>query len=114
MKVITSCLIVGLLVTACAGTTMKINKVSLGMTKAEVIKVMEEEPYSTAAQDNVEYLKYYLKYGAWDVIAFDKYPEFYFIRLVDGKVESFGKMGDFDSTKVPETKKEIDLNIDSK
>ena len=35
----------------------------------------------------------------------------YFVRFKNGLVESYGKMGDFDSTKVPETKTTVDLNI---
>ncbi len=38
----------------------------------------------------------------------------FFVRIVDGKVESFGRRGDFDSTKVPESKTTLDVNIKNK
>ena len=34
-----------------------------------------------------------------------------YIRIIDGCVESYGRLGDFDSTKVPETT--LNLKIDS-
>lgn len=80
-----------------------INKVSLGMNKAQVIEVMGS-PTSTSATEGVEYLNYTL-IEAFGVNA----P--YFVRLKNGKVDAYGKRGDFDSTKVPENKTTIDLNI---
>jgi hypothetical protein len=93
----------------CAGTP-KMNTLSVGMTKAEVIAVMEREPDSTSAQRGVEYLTYLLWRDFWNRRPGD-YSDRFFVKLINGKVESFGKVGDFDSTKVPETKQTIDLNI---
>jgi hypothetical protein len=47
-----------LLLAACVGTSDRLNRVSLGMTKAEVISVMGE-PDSTAANASAEYLIYH-------------------------------------------------------
>jgi len=91
------------------------NNASLGMTKAEVIDSMGQ-PQSTSAIHGVEYLMYKLcttdgdfmhdyKCGRW---------EDFYVRLKDGKVDSYGTKGDFDSTKIPESKRTIDLNIDHK
>jgi len=85
------------------------NKLSLGMTKSQVIEAMGN-PDSTSAQGGAEYLKYNLWRDFWDRRPGD-YSDGYFVRLMNGKVESYGRMGDFDSTKVPETKQTIDLNI---
>lgn len=84
----------------------KINNVSLGMTKAEVVQVMGA-PDSTSAREGVEYLNYILLESADGIVG---YHSPYFIRIVGGKVEAYGRTGDFDSTKVPENKITIDLN----
>lgn len=88
-------------------TSPKINSVSVGMTKPQVIEVMGQ-PNSMRAIDNVEYLHYKLSdsgdwlYGTWGVPMRD-----YFIRLRDGTVDAYGKVGDFDSTNSPT----LNLNI---
>ena len=69
------------------------------MTKEEAIEVIGE-PTSTAARTGIEILRYRLSPGR------NIYEE-YFVRLVGGKVESYGRVGDFDSTKDPV----LDLNI---
>ena len=109
MKGILISTIVILFLYGCAGTP-KMNRLSVGMTKAEVISVMDREPDSTSAQGGVEYLTYLLWRDFWDRRPGD-YSDRFFVRLINGKVESYGKAGDFDSTKVPETKQTIDLNI---
>lgn len=76
-----------LLVTLLAGciTANQLNDVRIGMTKDQVISLLGK-PDSTSAQANIEYMTYYLTtdngYGR-DV------P--YMVRMVDGKVESFGR-----------------------
>ena len=88
-------------------TAQKMNKLNLGMTKAEVIKVMGN-PTSISAKGNTEYLNYRLK----ETTDMYEWGTMYFIRIIDGKVDSYGRLGDFDSTKVPESKATIDLNIE--
>jgi hypothetical protein len=83
--------------TACA-TANKMNKLSLGMTKAEVINSLGN-PNSTSAQGGAEYLMYEL--SPTDDMAFYGITRPYFVRIINGKVESYGNMGDFDSTKDP-------------
>lgn len=76
-----------LLVTLLAGcmTADRLNDVRIGMTKDQIISLLGK-PDSTSAQANIEYLTYYLTtdngYGR-------DMP--YMVRLVDGKVESFGR-----------------------
>ncbi len=97
------------LLMGCTGTTANLNKVSIGMTKTEVTKVIGR-PDSVSAQGNVEYLIYYWATPKQIFADENSLPE-YFVRLVNGKVESYGKKGDFDTTIVPESKQTIDLNI---
>ena len=86
------------------------------MTKSEVIGIMGQ-PQSVSAKDGMEYLLYTLgeglklgndPFGRTKII-----PErnLYYIRFRAGIVDSFGRVGDFDSTKIPETKQTIDVNI---
>lgn len=92
-------------VTSGCATANKLNNVSLGMSKQEVISELGP-PVSTSAKEGVEYLKYFF---VEKDVRDGKTP--YYVRLVNGKVESYGRVGDFDSTKTPETKSTIDLNI---
>lgn len=89
--------------TGCANSH-KINRVEIGMTKKQVIQEVGS-PSSIAAQKNREYLRYFL-YSTDDDAFYGRATEYY-VRIIDGKVESFGKMGDFDSTQQPSSKIEI-------
>jgi hypothetical protein len=77
-------MLAGALLAGCE-TSAKLNEVRIGMTKAEVTALMGT-PDSTSAQANVEYMTYYLTseagYGR---------DQPYMVRLVNGKVESFGR-----------------------
>ena len=95
-----------ILLVFCSGciTSQSLNSIDIGMTKADVIKKLGS-PHDRKAQDNTEYLIYYLiPYGELD-------SKEYFVRLVNGRVESYGRPGDFDSTKIPETKSNVDLTV---
>ena len=85
----------GTLIVAACATARRMNRLSIGMTKQEVISVMGQ-PVSTAAYGNTELLRYSLSTPdqVWHGI-----EEEYFVRLVDGKVESYGMAGDFDSAR---------------
>ena len=96
-----------LIIMGCA-TAHRINSISPGMTKEEVIKIMGP-PVSVSAKDGVEYLNYKLSETGND--AFMGWATPYFIRIINGRVDAYGRMGDFDSTKIPEIKSTIDLNI---
>lgn len=96
MKAIFAILVLMILF-GCA-TAYKMNKVVLGMTKTEVIQALGK-PVSVSAQGKSEYLNYKLSETSDDAACGWATP--YYVRLVDGKVESYGRMGDFDSTKDP-------------
>ena len=103
------------------GSQENLNRNSIGMTKQEVIAQMGP-PSSTAAKEGIEYLTYELTDGTSGGAAAAcagagvltiglvySMPECrggkehdFFVRLVNGKVDSYGKRGDFDSTQVPE------------
>ena len=97
-------LLVLVVLVGCA-TASKTNGLSLGMTKAQVLAVMGQ-PASTAADSEVEVLRYKLSATGHD--AFHHRTEEYFVRLVSGKVERFGKAGDWESgkgaTQIPKQK----------
>lgn len=78
-------------------TQKDLSKISVGMSKQDVIAQLGK-PKDVAVQGRVEYFTYEGEAGYFDGrIGGD----FKFIRFIDGKVESFGKKGDFDSTKDP-------------
>jgi hypothetical protein len=100
----------------CATSSKKMNSLSIGMTKEQVVALVGE-PKSTRAIDGTEYLMYHLAEGVEVKRDFlgNGYLNHkrgdYFVRIRNGKVDAYGHVGDFDSTKIPETKQTIDLNI---
>lgn len=66
-------------------TADRLNNVHIGMTKDQITSLLGQ-PDSTSAQANIEYLTYY--FAAESGNGRDQ-P--YSVRLVDGKVESFGR-----------------------
>jgi Short C-terminal domain/SmpA / OmlA family len=79
-----SLLVAVALLGGCA-TADKLNNIRVGMTKDQALAIMGK-PDSTSGTANVEYLTYYLEgdgtYGR---------DRPYMLRVVDGKVESFGR-----------------------
>jgi hypothetical protein len=72
------------LVGGCA-TSDQLNNIRIGMTKDQVIAILGKSD-SMSAQANVEYLTYFL-----DAPNLNGREQPYMVRLVDGKVESFGR-----------------------
>lgn len=79
----------------------RMNSVSLGMTKAQVIEQIGE-PISVSAEKGVEYLHY-----RFFEVAFGPYMP-YFVRIKEGRVDSYGRTGDFDTTRAPTTRIEVE------
>ena len=72
-----------LILTSCAHFTgAHMSRINPGMSKAEVIKQLRE-PKSVGGAGSVEVLHYVEDKGWWQF-------DYYFVRLVDGKVESYG------------------------
>jgi hypothetical protein len=87
MKKLIMLLSVILVLTSCARFKgSKMVHVSPGMTKAEVVHALGK-PNSVGGSGNVEVLHYAEDIGWWRL-------RYYFVRLVDGKVESYGPEGD--------------------
>lgn len=111
-------LMTGLIGCAAAPRASKMNEVSLGMSKAQVIAAIGT-PDTSSAIDGVEYLVYGLHEeltgservsctaisvlslgtGAWQCRGAE---DDYFVRIENGAVTAYGRVGDFDSTQVPE------------
>jgi hypothetical protein len=78
----------------CHTTSQDLNRLNLGMTKQQVVGTLGE-PHTTAAQGNIEFLTYWLdreNMGGKDE---------YFVKLVDGKVTTYGHKGDFGTAVMP-------------
>jgi len=95
---------ISVLVLAGCATTDRINRVNIGMTKEQVVAVMGQ-PTSTTANTEVEYLVYRLSVGVY--LGQTTYEEPYYVRLRGGRVDSYGRVGDLDSTKDPTLKLDI-------
>ena len=76
-----------LLLFGCASQSRIMNRLELGMTRAEVVEAMGE-PKSSSAIKDIEFLKYRLRSGGG-------FTDEYYIRLQAGKVNAFGRVGDF-------------------
>jgi outer membrane protein assembly factor BamE (lipoprotein component of BamABCDE complex) len=104
-----SLLLAILILSACvAPTAYKINSVQIGMDKEEVISLIGA-PGSISATGSTEYLNY--RFSETEKQAMHGYTSPYYVRLVNGVVDSYGKTGDFDSTQKPSIKVEKDENI---
>ncbi len=96
------------IVAAGCATANKISKVKIGMTRAEVISNIGK-PASVSAKGKMEYLNYSLSETGDHALYGITTP--YYVRLIDGRVESYGRLGDFDSTKTPSIRVESDQRI---
>lgn len=70
-------------------TTRRINRLQMGASREEVIRLLGQ-PDSISASRNAEVLHYQLR----DSIN-DWYASPYYIRIIDGKVDSFGRLGTY-------------------
>ena len=98
------------LLVGCASTkSLNLSSVSIGMDKQKVI-ALKGEPFRVAAIDGLEYFIYRgidlnRQNSPADLLVMPfvlldgKAALEVFIRFKDGKVEAYGRLGDFDSTK---------------
>lgn len=103
-------LAITLLAPGCMTPTSRLNRISVGMTKEEVTNAIGQ-PVSTAAQGGAEVFRYHLSTPE-QVMWTGGYNE-HFVRFVGGRVESYGRMGDFDSTKNPTVEVKTDSKVSS-
>jgi hypothetical protein len=95
---------IAILLSACATMSSSMHDVSIGMTEQEVESKLGR-PVSKSANGTVEYMNYSMYESTWD-----PRPTKYFVRLIDGKVQAYGRLGDFNSTKDPT----VNVNINQK
>lgn len=107
---ISSSALLVLFFSGCATNQPKLNKVSLGMNKQQVVSV-EGAPSSISAKGQTEYLIYKHCNGFRGIVTgrCNGVEEKYYVRLVNNRVDSYGKVGDFDSTQ--NQTETINLNI---
>lgn len=93
-----------MLLTSGCSSVPKFNKIELGMTEDQTIELLGE-PESIAVQGNSKYHEY----ASWWGLSLNEY-QLWYVRFIDGVVESFGRRGDFDSTK--DATQNINIQID--
>lgn len=108
------CMLVLVCATLSCGTVTHYGKrpdftmLSIGDSKSRVIELYGK-PEESAAKGGSEY--YIYTYAPWyDHNGADGNKEFYYVRFVNGIVESYGRHGDFDSTKPQESTVNININ----
>ncbi|WP_243323608.1 DUF2845 domain-containing protein [Geothrix sp. SG200] len=90
-----------------------LTRVSVGMRKDEVIQALGK-PTRMAVQGSVEYLEYEsYENSGWDWKGKRNFKSM-FVRIMNGKVDSFGQKGDFDYTKNPTTDINVKQQIEAK
>ncbi len=97
---------------ACNKPEVDLTRVSVGMSKEEVTKLLGK-PTRVAVNGRTEYFEYeaYDKASIGFAVGIKQNIRQLFVRFIDGRVDSFGKKGDFDSTKNPTTEQKIDLKV---
>ena len=95
-----------LMMLGCGTPPPSFDRISVGMTK-EQVKAVIGKPDAVATQGKTEYWNYKETWGG-ALIGEGQLRGWWFVRFIDGKVESFGQRGDFDSTKDPTNKVIID------
>jgi hypothetical protein len=80
-------LVIAGLIWGCAGSANKLDSIQLGMTRDQVIQVMGK-PDHVSARENVVFLNYKLRSQSI-------FADEYFVRITEGKVDLFGRRGDF-------------------
>lgn len=85
MKIILCLLAAALLAAGCLTKSSEINHLSLGLSRAEAVKIMGT-PASVTADANAEYLNYLLRESM-------NTPVPYEVKIVSGKVASYGRAG---------------------
>ena len=100
MKTYVSLCLIALMFILCGcKSTPQFSKLEVGMTRAQVIEILGD-PFTQKAQRGVIYF-IYRDYNHPLASSNGNYNPQHFVRFIDGRVESFGDQGDFDSTKDP-------------
>ena len=91
-------IVAAVLLVGCASTkSLTFSTISIGMNKEKVI-ALKGEPFRVAAMDGLEYFIYRgFDKELFKPNGFSVYEAF--IRFKDGKVDAYGRLDDFDSTR---------------
>ena len=79
--------IIGVLFLAGCATTYRMDRVSVGMTKEQVVAAVGRPDSSASSGNGVEYIRYDLEAHTGGIAT-------YFVKLVNGKVDSYGPEDD--------------------
>lgn len=85
-----------LALTGCVSGDSKLNSISVGMDKAEVVKILGKRD-STRANGNVEYWLYTLKVSGFTCAWGAGCKLIHFVQFQNGQVVAYGAWGDFDT-----------------
>ena len=85
------------------------NRISVGMTKADVIAAMGDPDSTAAPGAGVEYMRYSLTESS--IEAYNGITAPYFVELVNGRVAAYGRVGDFGSAQNPGVN--VNMNVNS-
>jgi hypothetical protein len=97
MKHILTTIAVVLLVGCASAKRLNLSSITIGMNKQKVI-TLKGEPFRVAAIDGMEYFIYRgFDKELFKLNGFMVYEAF--IRFKDGKVDAYGRLDDFDSTR---------------
>lgn len=111
MKKYATLLLTCLLFTSCMTSkyARKLQSIQIGMTPSQVIAIMGE-PHQTSAKDGCVYYIYH----SLVLDAIWCHDEYHYVRFINDRVDSYGKQGDFDSTKDNRIKVSIDNTTTTK
>jgi hypothetical protein len=93
--------LVALVGLGCASPTFDINRVQVGMSEDQAFGTLGK-PSLAIRQGNVRYLEYEtFDQDKWFGVGRKENVQQFFVRLVDGRVESFGDKKNLDPAKIP-------------
>lgn len=96
---------------ACSKPKPSFDKIRPGMDEGQVVSLLGS-PQTIANQARIKYLEYEsFDRDIWLGSGRKENVQFFFVKLIDGKVDSFGRKGDFDSTKNPTREIKIEEKI---
>jgi len=106
-------MLICLIATGCSKPKPAFERIRAGMSEDQVINLIGK-PTTRAMQGGILYLEY-KSYDYNPLIDWGpKNHDVFFVRLIDNKVESFGRKGDFDSTKNPTQEIKIEKSVTDK
>lgn len=94
MKILYTLILAGVIFLAGCATAPKLNRLTVGMTKQEVVSVMGRPDSTSAVGDGVELLYYKLSPQGGPVM--NLVTEDYVVKMVSGKVVSYGKASEIE------------------